>query len=260
MEPTAPPRCAMLWIGERLGALERACIRTVLAQGHPLTLYSYGSLDGVPEGVEMAEAASILPADAIVTHRSGSVALFSDRFRFELQRLGAGVWLDADVYLLAPLAVPDHEHLFGWSEPGLLGAGVLALPSDSPLIEPVLRLFERPYVPDWLRWPDWLRAHISRLVSGRIDAVDMPWGVAGPLALTALARRHGVLDKALPQHVLYPYGWREANWIFDPTHSIEEFVRPGTAALHLYNFMVSPRKHDAAAPGSFMARIQQEGA
>lgn len=250
----------MLWIGAALGPVERACIRSVLAQGHPVTLYRYGALDGVPEGVELADAAAILPPAAIVAHRSGSVALFSDRFRFELQRRGAGVWLDTDAYLLAPLTVPDHGHLFGWSEPDTLGAGVLALPPDSPLIAPVLRLFEHPYVPDWLRWPDRLRAHARRLRRGRVDPAKLPWGVAGPLALTALARRHGLLDKAQPRHVLYPYGWREAEWIFDPERSVEEFVQPGTVALHLYNYMIAARKNDAAAPGSFMARIQREGA
>lgn len=250
----------MLWIGDRLGATERACIRSVLAQGHPVTLYRYGSLDGVPQGVDVADAAEILPQDQLIAHRSGSFALFSDRFRFELQRRGRGVWLDADVYLLQPIAVPDDGYLFGWSETDIVGAGVLALPRGSPIIAPVLRLFEQPYVPGWLRWPDRVRAHGRQLRSGRVDPAQLPWGVAGPLALTALARRFGVLAKAHPRHVFYPYGWREADWIFDPARRVEEFVQPGTAALHLYNFMIAKRKDAPAAPGSFMARLQREGA
>lgn len=254
-----PAPCAMLWIGPALSAVERACMRSVLAQGHRLTLYLYDPVEGVPEGAIVEDAAQILPREAIVRHHSGSVALFSDRFRFELQRRGKGIWLDTDVYLLAPLELSAHGNLFGWIEPGLLGAGVLALPPDSPLIAPLLRLFELPYVPDWLRLPDRVRAHWRRWREGRIDIARLPWGVAGPLALTALARRHGVLGRALPRPVLYPWDWREAGWVFDPARSLDEFVRPETNALHLYNYMISGRKAEPAPPGSFMARLQQEG-
>lgn len=235
-------------------------MRSVVAQGHRLTLYTYGEVGGVPEGVVLADAVTILPRSAIIAHHSGSVALFSDRFRIELQRQGKGIWLDTDVYLLAPLSVDAAGHLFGWIEPGLLGAGVLALPPDSPLIAPILGLFERPYIPDWLRIPDRLRAHWREWGEGAVDLARLPWGVAGPLALTALARRNRLLDRAQPQNAFYPYGWREATWVFDPSRSVDEFVRPGTTALHLYNFMIADRKELPAAAGSFMARLQQEGA
>src|SRR5690349_7920416 len=33
--------CVTLWIGESLGAVERACLRSVLRQGHSLALYCY---------------------------------------------------------------------------------------------------------------------------------------------------------------------------------------------------------------------------
>lgn len=260
MDRAPLPDCVMLWIGERLSAVERACMRSVLAQGHRLTLYTYGEMAGVPEGVERADAAAILPQSAIVAHHSGSVALFSDWFRIELQRHGKGIWLDADVYLLRPLTLAPGAHLFGWIEPDMLGAGVLALPPDSPLIAPVLKIFEHPHVPDWLRPPDRIRAYWRQWRTGAVDVSRLPWGVAGPLALTALARRHGLLQHALRADAFYPYGWAEAAWIFDPARTVEEFIGPGTTALHLYNYIIADRKLAVAAPGSFMARLQQEGA
>jgi Alpha 1,4-glycosyltransferase conserved region len=250
----------MLWIGERLSPIERACMRSVLRQGHRLRLYTYGELAGVPEGVELADAAAILPAHEIVTHHSGSVALFSDRFRFELQRRGLGPWLDADVYLLAPLMVAPGAHVFGWIEPNLIGAGILALPPGSPLLAPVLGLFEAPHVPGWLTPAERAKAHWRHWRQGTVELGKLPWGVAGPRALTALARRHGLLGEALPREAFYPYHWREAAWIFDPARALDEFVTPATRAVHLYNFMIADRKHEAAAPGSFFARLQQEGA
>ena len=250
----------MLWIGVRLSAVERACMRSVLAQGHRLTLYSYDPVEGVPEGVEQADAATILPRCAIITHRSGSIALFSDHFRFELQRRGLGIWLDCDAYLIAPLMPDAGGYLLGWLDHDWIGAGVLALPPDSPLITPVLRLFEQPFVPGWLRWPDRLRAHWRGWRGGGVNLAELPWGVAGPLALTGLARQHGLNRLALPQPVLYPWTWQQADWIFDPARSLDDFVTPETRALHLFNYLIAPRKEVPAPPGSFLARLQVEGA
>lgn len=130
---TVMPQCVTLWVGPRLGPVERACLRSVINQGHPLALYCYSVPDGVPSGVELRDAAKILPADAIIRHQSGSVALFANWFRYELQRLGAGTWVDCDVYLLAPLD-GRSPYLFGEEAPGRINNGVLRLPSESPLL------------------------------------------------------------------------------------------------------------------------------
>jgi hypothetical protein len=96
--------CNMLWIGPALGALERACIRSVLRQGHRLVLWCYDPPDGgVPEGVELG----VTPPRSVPRQDhpapSGSVSLFSNLFRYELQRQGRGTWLDIDHYLLKPI-------------------------------------------------------------------------------------------------------------------------------------------------------------
>jgi hypothetical protein len=243
-----------------LSALERACLRSIVRMGHQLTLYCYDEPHGVPEGVIVEDAALILPRSTIVRHQSGSVALFSDRFRFELQRRDKGLWVDTDVYLLAPLRYPPDRPIFGWLDARMLGAAVLRLPPDSPVIDAVLALFERPVVPTWLRPPDRVRAHWRAWRTGGVDLATLPWGVAGPAALTVLARRNGLLHYAEPRDVFYSYGWEEAAWIFDPRQSIDAHVTPQTRALHLYNYMVARRKDTPAAAGSFMARLQQEGA
>jgi hypothetical protein len=250
----------MLWIGDRLSAVERACMRSVTRQGHRLVLYTYDPVEGVPEGVECADASTILPRETIVRHSSGSVALFSDRFRFELMRRGLGLWLDADAYLVAPLTIDPDRHFFAYCEPGAIGSGVLYLPQSSPIIAPVLALFEAPYIPDWMLKRDWLRAHWRRLRAGKIVLGDLPWGVAGPMAINALARRNGLIEQVLPSEVLYPWHWRQADWIFDPERSLDAFVRPETRALHMYNYVIASRKDLPAPQGSFMHRLQQEGA
>ncbi|WAC24061.1 hypothetical protein [Blastomonas sp. SL216] len=254
------PVCVMLWIGDALSAVERACIRSVLRQGHRLVLYTYDDLKGVPEGVELADAASVLPRETIIRHKSGSVSLFSDRFRFEIMRQSLGVWLDSDAYLIKPLHIEQDKHFFAFCEPGYVGQGVLYMPPDSPVIEPLLRLFEQPYIPDWLRKRDRIRAYWRKFRQGHINLGDMPWGVGGPMGLTALVQRHGLMDQVMPPDVHYPWDWQVADWIFDPARSLEEHITPATQALHLYNTMIASRKNEPAQPGSFMHRLQQEGA
>ena len=254
------PVCVMLWIGDRLSPVERACMRSVMRQGHRLVLYVYDAVEGVPEGVELADAEDILPREAIVHHHSGSVALFSDRFRFEIMRRSLGLWLDADAYLIKPLSIDPDRHFLAYCEPGEIGAGVMYLPPDSPIIPPVLHLFEAPFIPDWMRLRDRIKAHWRQARTGQISIGDMPWGVAGPMALKALARRHGLMDQILPAEVLYPWHWHDAAWIFDPTQSLDRHITPATRALHMYNYVISSRKWEAAPEGSFMHRMQQEAA
>jgi hypothetical protein len=253
------PICNSLWIGARLGRLERACFRSVLARGHRLRLWCYDPPEGVPDGVELADAASIVPRDRIVAHVSGSVALFANRFRYELQRLGLGLWIDADIYLLAPLeGLP--ETLFGRAADDEINNAVLWLPTDSPLLAPMLELFQERSVPPWLGLAARAAARWRLLRTGRSRPDLMPWGSAGPHALTWLARRHGLEGAALPPAVFYPAHWREAGWILDPGRSLDEIVTPQTRAIHLWNERIKALKDVPAPPGSFLARLQAEGA
>jgi hypothetical protein len=253
-----PEPCSTLWIGGALGAVERACLRSVLRQGHPLTLYCYDRPLGVPEGVKVADAAQILPRARIIRHTSGSPAIFADWFRYELQRLAKGIWIDCDVYLLAPL--PPRACLFGWEAPGRINNAVLRLPANSPILPPLLALFEERAVPPWLPARARLAANWRLATSGRTGVAHMPWGSTGPVALTALAREHGLESEALAQEVFYPTPWQEAGWIGDPQDSVERRTGPATIALHLWNERIKDLKGAPAPRGSFLAQLHHEGA
>ena len=126
----APDRVAALWIGDALGTVERACLRSAMRQAHAVTLYRYDPPQGVPDGVTIADAAHVVPRDRIVRYPNGSVALFSNLFRYEVQRQGLGTWIDTDLYLLQPLDF-TQPYLFGYETPGMLNNAVLRLPADS---------------------------------------------------------------------------------------------------------------------------------
>jgi hypothetical protein len=209
--------------------------------------------------VELRDAGEILPESRIIRHRTGSVALFANWFRYELQRRGLGTWIDADAYLLKPLE-SEKPYLMGEEAPGRINNGLLRLPKDSPLLPPLLALFEERSVPHWLP----LRARVAawwRLkTSSRSGIARMPWGSAGPLALTALARQHGIADLAEPPEVLYPMRWQDADWIRDPAVPVESVITERTVSIHLWNERIKPFKDVPAPAGSFLARLQAEGA
>ena len=250
-------QCVTLWVGKALGPLERACLRSVLRQGHDLALYCYGEVEGIPAGVEVRDGADVLPESAVFRHRSGSYAAFADWFRYELLRRGAGTWIDTDVYLLAPLD-PEPRYWFGEQTPGVVNNAVLRLPADSPLLADLLKLFEG-QTPKWLRSRDYLAARLRELLRGRPDLARMPWGTTGPHALTALAKEHGLMGEAVPPGVLYPVPWTRADWIRDPRLKIEDVIAPETLAVHLWNECIKRFKNEPAPAGSFLDRLQEEG-
>lgn len=252
-------QCVMLWIGPVLGAVERACIKSVLRQGHPLALYCYRRPAGVPAGVELRDAAEILPEDRIIRHRTGSVALFANWFRYELQRRGLGTWLDTDAYLLRPLE-SEKPYLLGEFEPGRINNGLIRIPADSPVLPPLIALFEEKTVPAWLPPRARVAAWWRLKTTGRSGLAQMPWGSAGPQALTALARAYDIAHLAEPPEVLYPAPWQKADWIRDPAIRLEDVISERTVSIHLWNERIKQFKDAPAPAGSFLARIQAEGA
>jgi len=227
--------CCSLWFGSDFTVLERACLRSVINQGHRLTLYLYEVCPDVPEGITLADANTILPYETAVSYiTKGKIAIFADWFRYQLQALGRGIWLDCDAYLLRPLD-GRASYLMGVDRPnGQIQNGV--------------------------PWKPRLKAQFVNLIGGDVDLARLPWGTTGPDALTALARRHGVYHNALEPDVLYPKRWEEAAWVLDPAIQLEDVITPRTLSIHLYNEMIKSFKTKPAPKGSFLARIQQEGA
>ena len=249
--------CNMLWIGDRLGAVERACMRSVMAQGHSLILWCYRAPGGIPAGVTLADAGEILPESCIIRHHSGSVALFSDWFRYALQRQEKGIWLDSDVYLLRP--IPEADYLLTEFEPGLINGATLKIPAGSPMLNDLLVLFEENSIPSWVPLPARLAALWRRFATGTVDLGRLPWGIGGPWALTATARKYGLDRRASAPRLYSPIPWQEASWVLDPAQPLESRISTETIAVHLWNERIKAFKHTPAPEHSFLARLQREG-
>jgi len=250
-----------LWIGPRLSWLEQLCLASWLAHGHRAILWTYQAVDEIPHGVEVRNAREILPESAITFHRSsGSVSLFSNRFRYHLFQRHQATWVDTDVLLLRPLADPS-PYLFAWEVPGSICGAVLRLPSNSLALLDLLTLTgARAPVPHW--WP--LKARIRQRMRGLVrrhqPAEDMPWATFGPRALTETLRRHRLTDRALRSEVFYPFLWTETALLYGPADLVEARLTESTVAAHLWStssLLATPEvaeKRNAPPPsGSWIA-------
>ena len=85
-----------LWIGDRLSTLERLSVCSFLANGHEYHLYVYDDVINVPSEVSIKDANEILPQSELFKV-NGSLALFSDWFRWELLLRSGGIWVDMDL-------------------------------------------------------------------------------------------------------------------------------------------------------------------
>src|ERR1700687_1213542 len=153
------PDVVTFWHGP-LDALRQTCLRSQVAAGHKVTVYSFEPLAQLPDGVGNAEAEAILPhafseklrpPQPDGSGRDWTTLQFSDFFRMRLMADNAGLWLDADVLLLKPAEIDETKPYFAWERPRQLGNSVLYLPAGDPIVAAFENLMEQDELtPDWL--------------------------------------------------------------------------------------------------------------
>ncbi len=145
------PDVVTFWYGP-LDAVRRLCLKSQVAAGHKVTVYSFEPLARLPDGVDNAEAEAILPhafserlrpAQSDGSWIDWTMLQFSDFFRMRLMARNAGLWLDADVLLLKPVEIDPAKPYFAWERPSQLGNSVLYLPSDDPIVAAFTALMQQ---------------------------------------------------------------------------------------------------------------------
>src|SRR3954469_4634885 len=252
------PDVVTFWRGP-LDRLRQTCLRSQVAAGHAVTVYSFDPIPGLPDGIRNAEAEAILPyafseklrpAQPDGSWRDWTVLQFSDFFRMRLMARGAGLWLDADVLLLKPVEIDPQKPYFAWERPRQLGNSVLYLPPRDPVVTAFERLMEQEALtPDWLALRHRLTFAMRRLRGKSNRLSDIRVAIYGPASLTALARRHGELRHALPKKSFYAVH-ANARLVFEP-HDFSALIGdPAIIGLH-----ISPkgRGGQPPVPGSLYA-------
>jgi hypothetical protein len=256
------PDVVTFWHGP-LDALRRTCLRSQVAAGHKVTVYSFDSVPGLPDGVGNAEAEAILPhafseklrpPQPDGSWRDWTILQFSDFFRMRLMAQRAGLWLDADVLLLKPVEIDPATPYFAWERPRQLGNSVLYLPPDDAIVTAFEGLMEQDELtPDWLALRHRLTFALRRLRSGSSRLSDIRVAIYGPASLTALARRANELRYALPKASFYAVH-ADPKRFFDPSDFSRLIGDPEIIGLH-----ISPkgRGGESPIPGSLYAWATQ---
>ena len=256
------PNVVTFWHGP-LDRLRQLCLRSQVAAGHKVTVYSFEPLADLPGGVGNAEAEAILPhafseklrpplSDG--SWRDWTTLQFSDFFRMRLMARNQGLWLDADVLLLKPVQIDPTKPYFAWERPRQLGNSVLYLPADDAIVTAFASLMSQDELtPDWLALRHRLTFMLRKMRGGSHRLSDIRVAIYGPPALTALARRASALHYALPKQSFYAVH-AEPKLFFEPTDFSALIADPEILGLH-----ISPkgRGDERPVPGSLHAWAAQ---
>ena len=144
----------------------------------------------------------------------GSVALFSNAFRYKLLFAKEGWWVDTDVVCLTD-KLPDDPYVFGYQDAQhLICTAVVKTPPGDRLMRQCLKY---------------------ALKTGR----NADWAETGPSLITELVMKIGLSRYAKPIPAFYPLGWQEAMYALDPAHTdrLLSMCRQ-SIFLHLWNEML----------------------
>lgn len=226
----------MFWHGSALTRLERLCMTSFIAHGHRLQLHVYEEPAGVPAGVELADAERVLSRRAMFRdEKSGSLAPFADWFRYRLLYQQGGIWADADVVCLKPLAYASAE-IYAWMDETVINNAVLGLPAGHRLAAWMAECCERPnrFLPYDSRRIK--RRKLRRFLQGNRRG-NIRWGEYGPDGLTQAAQHFGDDAKALPFWHFYPIYYLNWRTVFDDSLRDNPDILGESRALHLWNEM-----------------------
>lgn len=225
-----------LWIGKSISVLERLSMTSFLANGHEYHLYSYDDLDGVPQGVQIKDANTVLDKNKIFAYRkTGGLGGFSNWFRYELLYCQGGYWMDLDMVCLKHLDLTD-PYVFGWeADLSLINACVLRFPVGDVCLEWLLKMCR-----DINTWISFERTRknlfriVRRITIGNKRQYLYP-GETGPVGLTRAVKYCGLQDKAKPPDFFYPVPWNSWQSIFDNTYRDGADFLEESYAIHLEN-------------------------
>jgi hypothetical protein len=240
------------WHGRLLSYLRRMCLASQVKQGYRVTLFSYDPIGDLPDGVTNADAEAIIPlafkrklervaTRADIGHRA--TIQLSDFFRVRLQKMGLGVWLDNDLYLLRPMTIVADTPYFAWESLFRIGNAVMYLPPAHPIIDFYERLMEQnELIPEWIARRHWLTLQFWKRSGKGFNPSDLKLALFGPATLTTLAKQTGAAKFALPRRSFYAIHADHKSF-FAPSRFQSLVEDPKVIGIH-----VSPKRLEDAIP------------
>jgi len=215
-----------LWVGGQLPPAQQGCLRSFVLCGHGVDLSTYGPVAGVPKGVRIRDAETILGRESIFVFgpragvNAGGLAGFSNLFRYSMLVREGGCWIDADVFCVGEM--PDAEVYLGTER------------------EKDGRVHATNCV---MKCPAAHRLAVRCLAEATgINGGDMEFGTTGPLLVERATRELGLRSVLLEPEVFCPVGWYRHEQL-DAAGGMDAWLAAGgglpaaTRCVHLWNEM-----------------------
>jgi hypothetical protein len=233
-----------LWIGPTLSLVEQLCIRSHIYHGHRFVLYTYSDVKDVPEGVEIRDANDILDESKIFRTHNGSVAHFSDWFRWVMLFKVGGFWVDMDLIALKNFD-ENEELIFGNERYGKVNISCLKFPKGHFMAKYMADACENP---NHILKYDPMRTRIKKILRYYVfgnKRSNVGWGEAGGPVGFRKALKHfnlGHIAKETPYFYPIPAdSWRH---IFDDFHQKFPSFLNDSFGIHLWNEHIRRNKKD----------------
>lgn len=209
-----------LWIDDVLGQHQYHCLNSFLKKGSEVYLYTYGSVENVPDGVVLRDANEILSQRYIFKDLYDSYATFSDWFRIKMLYENGGWWVDADMFCIKPFDI-DWPYVFATETECTLDSRVthicncvIKMPKGNIVGKSILD-------------------RISKTLS-ETDPKQIKWTAIGAKFLTAEIIKREMFDYVVDPKVFCPFDYASYREIFTETSFPLSDI---TYGIHLWNKM-----------------------
>jgi hypothetical protein len=214
------PEVRAFWTGPELSPYEELSLKSFVAAGARVLLYSPNGDLRVPDGVELVDVDELLSGQVHqFTFPDGdrSPALHSDLFRYvAMQRFG-GWYADLDIVCIGK-DLPKSKVYLARESDGLVNGAVMKFPAQSPVIAAAIE-------EAWKLLPE---TKPGAPLSARISI--------GPSLVTQLVRDYALDHIVRPRSSAYEIGYDEIPAMFDPNLRGELDERTARSDfIHLWN-------------------------
>jgi hypothetical protein len=209
------PSFATFWAGKTVSPFEAACITSFVARGYAYTVFSYETIDNLPDGVDLRDAREITDEGNVsrfLIRGRPNLSHFSDLFRYELFRRTEHIWVDTDMLLLRSFDLASYDELLAREDASMLCGAIMRLDGTNPALATLIERTE-----------------------GLRDR-ELVWGATGPRLLTSVFGRQAVMDRAYPPERFFPIHYDQSWKVFLPERREEcgELCR-SAITTHLWN-------------------------
>lgn len=229
------PHIGSLWIEGSLSYLEQMCLLSFVANGHDVTLFSYGNIGNVPEEINQLDAREVHDPQKIIFNKQFNTPVpQSDIFRLHMIKNTGMIWADVDMFCVKPIDY-DSKHIFGFQDKSSVCNALLGLPGDSPALKNYLKYVSDEFpIPPW--WDDELRsdAEIQKNAGKWKHASEQPHGIYGPAALTWFLKDSGEIEHAKNIKAFYPVPFKKAGDLSKAVDVHGRYFSDETKAVHLW--------------------------